>query len=219
MTTTVESSREHLLTQHNWRYATKKFDPQRKIAAEDWATLEESLRLSPTSFGLQPYKFVVVTDTATREKLVPASWSQLQVVDASHFVVFAIKNNLGEPDIEEYLNRIAAVRGIPVGSLSMLRDMMIGNVIKGMDAGQRIAWATRQAYIALGTLMTSAAMLHIDACPMEGFVPAQYDEILGLEKLHLSAVVACAVGYRADTDKYAGYKKVRLPKEALILHI
>lgn len=219
MTTTAASIRELLLTQQNWRYATKQFDPQRKIAAEDWAALEESLRLTPTSFGLQPNKFIVVNDPAMREKLVPVSWGQRQVADASHFVVFAVKNDLGEADIAEYLNRIAAVRGIPVDSLSMLRDMMLGSIIKGMDASQRVEWQTRQIYIALGNLMTSAALLHIDTCPMEGFVPAQYDEILGLGKLRLNAVVACAFGYRAVTDKYAGYKKVRLPKDDLILHI
>jgi nitroreductase len=216
---TDASTRDLLLSQQNWRYATKQFDPLRKIGAEDWAVLEESLRLTPSSFGLQPYKFIVVTDPAIREKLVPVSWGQRQVADASHFVIFAIKNNLGESDITDYLNRIAAVRSIPVESLSMLRDMMIGSLIKGMDDAQRRVWQARQVYIALGNLMTSAALLHIDACPMEGFAPDQYDTILGLGKISLSAVVACAVGYRANTDKYAGYKKVRLPKKDLIVQI
>jgi nitroreductase len=217
MTTT--SPRDLLLAQQNWRYATKQFDPQRKIGTEDWAALEESLRLTPSSFGLQAFRIVNVADPALREKLVPVSWGQRQVAEASHFIVFAIQNNLGEADIAEYLHQIAAIRGIPVESLAMLRDMMLGSIIKGMDAAQRRVWQARQTYIALGNLMTSAALLQIDACPMEGFTPAQYDSILGLDKLNLSAVVACALGYRAATDKYAGYKKVRLPKEDLFLKL
>ena len=213
------SIRDHLIAQQNWRYATKQFDSERKISPEDWAALEESLRLTPSSFGLQPYKILVVADPATREKLVPVSWGQRQVADASHFVVFTIKSNLGEADIVDYLNRIATVRGIPVESLSMLRDLMFENIIKGMDVIQRRVWQTRQVYIALGNLMTSAALLHIDACPLEGFVPDQYDDILGLNKLNLNTVVACAVGYRSATDKYADYKKVRLPKEDFIRYV
>jgi nitroreductase len=215
----TNSTRSVLLTQQNWRYATKQFDPARKISTEDWSALEESLILTPSSFGLQPWKFIVVTDPTIREKLVPVSWGQRQIADASHLVVFAIKNNLGEEEIETYLKRIADVRSIPLESLTMLRDMMQGSILKGMDESKRRAWAARQAYIALGNLMTSAALLHIDTCPMEGFVPDQYDAILGLEKLHLNAVVACAVGYRTATDKYAGYKKVRFSKEDVILHI
>src|SRR5579859_5048141 len=119
--------REQLLNQLNWRYATKQFDPQRKISAQDWATLEEALVLSPSSFGLQPWKFINVTDPALREKLVPASWGQRQVADASHLVVFAVKKNLTEADVDAYLARVAQVRGVPVDSLSSFRDMLVGS--------------------------------------------------------------------------------------------
>lgn len=205
--------------QLQWRYATKQFDPNRKINSEDWQALEEAVVLTPTSFGLQPWKFIVVSDPATREKLLPASWGQRQVVDASHFVVFAIKKELTEKDIDALLDRIVEVRGVKREVLSGYRDIMLGGILHGMDRAGRNAWATRQAYIGLGNLLNSAALLGIDACPMEGFDPAKYDQILDLDSRGLSAVVVCALGYRAATDTYAGLKKVRFPKQALSLHV
>ncbi|MBM3837761.1 MAG: NAD(P)H-dependent oxidoreductase [Verrucomicrobia bacterium] len=217
MNTTIQ--RETLLHQLNWRYATKQFDPQRKISPGDWATLEEALVLTPSSFGLQPWKFIVITDPAIRERLLPVSWGQRQVVDASHLVVFAIKKTLSEQDIDHYLGRIAEVRNVPLESLAGLRDMLIGSIIKGMDAQARKAWAARQVYIALGNFLNSAALLGIDAGPMEGFQPDQYDEILGLDQQGLSAVVIAAAGYRASDDKYAALPKVRFPRGQVIAHI
>src|SRR6516164_7916357 len=119
-------NRDRLIGQLNWRYATKQFDPQRKIDAGDWAALEESLLLTPSSFGLQPWKFVVVTDPALRQELVPASWGQTQVAEASHLVVFAIKKNLTEQDVDNYLDRVAEVRDVSRESLNSFRDMLIG---------------------------------------------------------------------------------------------
>ncbi len=206
-----------LLEQLHWRYATKQFDPQRKISPADWAALEDALILSPSSFGLQPWKFVVVTDPALREKLVPASWGQRQVADASHLVVFAFKKNLSETDVAAYLERISAVRGIPAEALAPYRDMMVGSLFKARDAAARATWGALQIYIALGNFLTSAALLGIDACPMEGIEPAKYDEILGLDALGLSTVVVAPAGYRAATDKYAALKKVRFPKEDVIV--
>ena len=208
-----------LIQQLNWRYATKQFDPRRKISPEDWTALEEALVLAPSSFGLQPWKFVVVTDPAVRERLVPVSWGQRQVADASHLVVFAIKTRLGEEEITGFVQRIAEVRGLPVDSLAGYRDMMVGSLVKGRDEAARHAWAINQVYIALGVFLTSAAMLGIDACPMEGIEPAKYDEILGLDKKGLSAVVVATAGYRAGTDKYAGLKKVRFPKDEVLLRL
>jgi len=211
--------RARLLAQLRWRYATKQFDPQRQISPEDWAALQDALVLTPSSFGLQPWRFIVVNDPAVREKLVAASWGQRQIVEASRLVVFAIKKNLSEADIAAYVDYIAKVRGVPVEGLSGSRDMMIGSIVKGKDAAQRQDWAACQVYIALGNLMTSAAFLGLDACPMEGIEPAQYDAILGLDKLGLHAVVACTLGYRAASDKYAMQKKVRFPKDQVILTI
>jgi len=210
---------EQLLTQLNWRYATKQFDPQRKISLEEWAALEESLVLTPSSFGLQPWKFLVVTDPTVRERLVAASWGQRQVADASHLVVFAIKRDLNEPDIDAYLNRITEVRGVTLESLAGYRDMMVGSLIKSRDANARKGWASNQAYIALGNFLTSAALLGIDACPLEGIEPAKYDEVLDLEKQGLTTVVAAAAGYRAAGDKYAAAKKVRFPKSEVLVEV
>jgi len=211
--------RDELLKQLNWRYATKQFDAERKIKAEDWAALEEALLLTPSSYGLQPWKFVVVKDAATREKLVEASWGQRQVADASHLVVFAVKNEIGEGDIEEYIERIAEVRGAARESLKGFRDMMVGAIVKGMDASQQKGWAARQAYIGLGNFLNSAAMLGIDACPMEGIEPERYDEILGLTGKGLRTVVVAAAGYRDEKDKYAGLKKVRFPREKVLVEV
>jgi nitroreductase len=216
MNTTIH--REQLIHQLNWRYATKQFDPQRRISPEDWAALEEALVLTPSSFGLQPWNFIVVNDRAVRERLVAASWGQRQVVDASHLVVFAVKKHLGEKEIDVYLDRIASVRGVSRESLASFRDR-IRDTLKGLDDAARNAWATRQLYIALGNFLTSAALLGIDACPMEGIEPAQYDEILGLDKRGLSAIGAATAGYRAAGDKYAALKKVRFPKQEVVSYV
>ena len=210
---------EQLINQLNWRYATKQFDPQRKISAQDWAVLEEALVLSPSSFGLQPWKFVVVSNPAVRAQLVPASWGQRQVADASHLVVFAVKKNLGEKDIDAFVSRIAEVRGVPRESLGDYRAMMTGGIIKGMDIPARNAWAIRQVYIALGIFLTSAALLGIDACPMEGIEPSKYDDLLGLAELGLNTVVVATAGYRAAADINATQKKVRFPKDEIFVRI
>jgi nitroreductase len=211
--------RNQLINQLNWRYATKQFDAHRKISAEDWKSLEEALVLTPSSCGLQPWKFVVVNDRPTREKLVGASHGQSQIADASHLVVFAIKKNFGEKDVDRHLDRIVNVRGVPRDALSGFRDMMMGAIINRFDAAGLKVWQTKQIYIALGNFLTSAAVLGIDACPMEGIDPAQYDEILGLDQRGLSTVVVATTGYRAETDKYSQAKKVRFPREEILVNI
>ena len=212
-------SHDTLLNQLRWRYATKQFDPTRKIADADWQTLEESLVLTPSSFGLQPWRFVVVTNQATKEKLVPASWDQRQVADASHVVVFAIKKDLGAREVDRYLNRMAEVRGLSAESLSGFRGVLLDFLAQPVDKFSADQWAARQAYIALGNFMTSAALLGIDTCPMEGIEPARYDEILGLADQGYQTVVVAAAGYRAGTDKYAALPKVRFPQEEVITRV
>ncbi|MGB8170983.1 MAG: NAD(P)H-dependent oxidoreductase [Chthoniobacteraceae bacterium] len=211
-------STDALLAQLNWRYATKVFDPAKKISATDWAALEQALILTPTSYGFQPYRFVIVSDPATREKLVPVSWGQRQTVDASHFVVFAAKETVNEVDVDHYLARIAEVRGVPVDTLAQLKGMLVGDIVTGPRSAWQHEWATRQAYIALGNFMTSAALLGVDTCPMEGIDPAKYDEVLGLTQGY-KTVVACAAGYRGASDKYAVAAKVRFPADELIVRI
>ena len=210
---------DSLLERLRWRYATKKFDATKRVPAAEWKALEEALVLSPSSFGLQPWKFIVVTDAAVRARLVPATWGQTQPVDCSHFVVLAVRRNLSAADIDHHVERIAQVRGATKESLSGYRNVMVQSRDQSAAKGILDHWATRQVYIALGNLMTSAALLGIDTCPMEGFEPEKYDEILGLKDRGLGAVVCCAVGYRSADDKYATTKKVRFPVEEVILRV
>jgi nitroreductase len=212
-------SPEQLLTQLNWRYATKQFDPEKKIHPETWSALEESLVLTPSSFGLQPWKFFVVNDRTLRERLVAASWGQRQVADASHLVVFTIKHQLVERDIDAFVDRIVEVRKTRRESLQGYRDMMVGFIVEKQTEESRRAWASKQLYIALGNFLTSAALLGVDACPLEGLEPEQYDEILGLTSQGYTTVVAAAAGYRAAEDKYAVAPKVRFPKTAVLTAI
>lgn len=212
-------SPEQLLGRLRWRYATKQFDPDKKISPEAWAALEEALVLSPSSGGLQPRKFIVVNDPSVRQKLLPASFGQTQVTEASHLVVFAAKTDVTEGDVDAHVSRTAGARGVPVESLESFRQMLVGGIVKGKDQPGRREWAARQAYIALGNLLTSAALLGIDACPMEGFLSAQYDEILGLNDRGLTSVAICTLGYRAHSDAYAGLPKVRFPREDILMHL
>jgi nitroreductase len=207
MTHTIPETQ--LLDALNWRYATKTFDATRKIPEATWKTLKETLVLSPSSFGLQPYRFLVVEDPAVRAKLQPHSWNQSQVVDASHYIVMAGRTAMTETEIDLFLDRVVEVRGSPRESLEGYRGMMYGSLL-GPGAEARIPhWAALQAYIALGNLMTSAALLGIDTCAIEGFAPAEYDAILALKEQGYASVVCCALGYRSDEDKYASAPKVR----------
>ncbi len=207
-------SAHQLISTLQWRYATKQFAPAKKISDNDWSALEDSLVLSPSSFGLQPWKFLVIQNPEVRQQLLPHSWNQTQVVDASHFVVFAAQDALDNSDVDRLLDSTAQTRGIPVESLQGY-----GGMIKQTLATPGIEilpWNTRQVYIALGFFMLSAATLEIDTCPMEGISPANYDDILGLTGSGFSTVVACAAGYRAAEDKYAALAKVRYAKDDLI---
>jgi nitroreductase len=210
---------ETLLRQMQWRCAVKKFDPRRKVPGSDWQTLEKAVVLSPSSYGLQPWRLLVVNAMETRMQLQAASWNQPQVVESSHFVVFAVKKHLSRQDVEAYLDRIVAVRRVAKESLGAYRDMMVGDLVEGPRSAQLEAWATRQAYLALGVLLMSAAQLGIDACPMEGFQPDRYDHILGLDQRGLATAVACALGYRAEDDSYSRLAKVRFKDEDLIERI
>jgi nitroreductase len=210
---------QQLIEALNWRYATKVFDSGRKIPADVWQTLERALVLSPSSYGLQPYRFLVINDPATRAALLPHSWNQKQVVDASHYVVFTTRTKMTEADLDKLIARTTSVRKIPAESQKFHRDMMLGDVVKGPRSQVAHEWATRQAYIALGNLMTCAAVLAVDACPMEGFVPAEYDRVLGLENSGYASVVCCALGYRAASDKYAALPKVRFEVKDVVHYV
>ena len=208
-------NREQISESLNWRYAVKKFDATRKISEEDWASLEQSLLLAPTSFGLQPFKFVVITDQKLKEELTPAAYGQTQIADCSHLIVFAYKKVLTDADVEHFVERIIEVRGTPRESLAEYEQTMKTAAKNAVEVGTIETWNSRQAYIALGFLLETAALLSVDACPMEGFDAAEFNRILGLEDY--SAVSLCPLGYRdAENDWVVNEAKVRFPKEELI---
>ena len=209
---------ETILEQLNWRYAVKKYDPTRKVSDADWATLEEALMLAPSSFGLQPYKFIVITDQATRERLSPAAYGQTPITEASHIVVFAYKKTLDDKDVAHFIERIAEVRGQTRESLGDYENVVRSSAKKATDGAYIETWNSRQAYLALGFLLETAALLGIDATPMEGFDPQAVNAVLRLEDY--SAVAIAAIGYRdAEHDWLAPLPKVRMPREELIQRI
>lgn len=214
----TETTPDALLAALRWRYATKQFDPSRVIPGDVWDALEESLVLAPSSFGLQPWKFLVVRDAAVRERLKLESWNQPQVTEASHFIVLTARTDLGTADIDAWIDCLAKVQGQTPENFARLKGMIVG-FAETMSHETRQAWNVRQVYIALGQLMTGAAMLGIDTCPMEGISSAAYDRILGLEGGGYATAVACALGYRAADDKYAAMPKARFPRERVIRHI
>ncbi|HEY9734850.1 MAG TPA: NAD(P)H-dependent oxidoreductase [Trichocoleus sp.] len=210
---------DQLIAQFQWRYATKKFDPTRKIPDELWQALEQSLVLSPSSFGVQPWKFFVVKNPDVRKQLVEHSWGQTQVVDASHLVVLAIKKDVDAAYVDRYIERTAEVRQVDIDSLQKFGDVIKGFMAQPPYPLDLNAWSARQVYIALGFFMSSAALLGIDTCPMEGINPAKYDEVLGLAEQGYTTVVACPAGYRAEDDKYADTPKVRFDPSFVVQHI
>lgn len=206
-----------LLDSLNWRYATKVFDSSKKLSTEQMDALLEALRLAPSSYGMQPWKFVVVDSVELREKLKPVSWNQAQITDASHLIVLCRPDSITAQDVDRLMEATATARGIEVSSLDGYKQMVMG--VTQMSPEQQAVWASKQAYLALGVLLTAAAEMGIDACPMEGFDPAQYDEILGLNAKGLHSVVVCPVGFRSADDKYATAKKVRYPREEVVVRL
>lgn len=199
-----------------WRYATKKFDPSKKISEIDLHELLEAARLAPSSYGLQPWGFVVVTDPAVRKQLREHAWSQAQIEDASHLIVLCARTDVNENFVKRFVESIAKTRNVPVESLKGYEDMMQG-FVKGETPESMVAWAQRQVYLALGVLLESAALKRIDACPMEGFVPEKFNEVLGLKKHNLTATVLCTLGYRAADDHSAKHMKVRFAAGDVVL--
>ncbi|MBS3050791.1 MAG: NAD(P)H-dependent oxidoreductase [Candidatus Aenigmarchaeota archaeon] len=193
-----------------WRYATKKFDPKKKVSKKDLDELLEVLRLSPSSYGLQPWKFLVITDKKIREKLRPRARGQAQVTDASHLIVLCARTDIDGKYIRKYIESIIKVRGVTRKSLKAYEDRM-NAVMKSKSHEEREEWASRQVCIALGMLMAACAQKRIDCCPMEGFERGKFDEILELEKSGLKSVVLCPIGYRG-ADDFAKNKKVRFDK-------
>ena len=194
----------------NWRYATKKFNSEKKISNSDLEILKEAIQLSSSSYGLQPYKVLIIENEEIRKQLQPASWGQSQITEASHLFVFASVTNVDAEYITRYAENMAKTRNIPFDSVKGYADFMIGNITT-LTPEKQIIWAQKQAYLALGNLLNAAAELKIDVTPMEGFLPEQYNEILGLKEKGLHATLVATIGYRHDEDDTQHYAKVRKP--------
>lgn len=209
---------DSILEALNWRYATKKFDKTKKLTDELVETLIESIRLTATSYGLQAMKVVLVEDNTLREKLLGYSFGQQQVVEASHFLVLCREAELNLSHIESYMQDISNTRGTDLASLDGFKNMITNTVLTKGNDFQEI-WMEKQIYIALGNLLTVCANLGIDACPMEGFLRNEYDEVLGLNAKGLAAVLAIPIGYRSKDDKNATLAKVRRSTEKFVVKI
>ncbi|EKD31196.1 MAG: nitroreductase [uncultured bacterium] len=197
-----------------WRYATKIFDASKKVSKENLDYLKEAISLIPSSYGLQPYKVLVIENPAIREKLRKAAWGQAQLTEASHIFLFCNFTAMEPDKIDEFLNRGAAINNYDPATTKGYGDMMKGQMA-GMTSEQIINWTSKQTYIALGSLLAAASELRIDSCPMEGFDKAKFDEILGLKEKGLTASVLGAVGYRSAEDSHQFLKKVRKPMKDL----
>ena len=202
----------------NWRYATKKFDTTKKVSKEDLETLKEAIRLSASSFGLQPYRVLIIENPELRAKLQPAAWGQSQIVDASQLIVFANITNFGETEIDVSVANTTKTRGLPADALKGYGDFMKSKIV-ALPEDVRNTWASKQTYLALGNLMNAASELKIDVTPMEGFEPAKVNEILGLGKLGLNATLLATIGYRHEEDATQHYAKVRKSNEELFINL
>lgn len=199
----------------NWRYATKKFDPSLKLSKDTLEKLLQAVNLSASSYGMQPFSVMVISDPELKDKLRAASYDQEQITSASHLILFAAHQNLDEKDADEYIQRIINTRGVTPDSLAAYREK-IRKSIRTKTPDALLQWASRQTYIALGFLLVAAAVEGIDACPMEGIEKDKYDEILGLKAKGLTSVVMAAAGYRASDDKYQFKTKVRKKLSELV---
>ncbi|MDO6802131.1 NAD(P)H-dependent oxidoreductase [Wenyingzhuangia sp. 1_MG-2023] len=201
-----------------WRYATKKFDPTKKISSTQLQTLKEAFNLTATSYGLQALNLVVVKNTDLREQLLEASFNQKQVIDASHLLVICYPINFDSNNVNEYFELVQQIRNTPEEVLKPFKDFLI-HEFETKSTEDKNIYFTKQAYIALGNLLTTCAVEKIDACPMEGFIPSKYDEILGLTEKGLTSVLVLPVGFRAEDDFMAKEKKVRKPLSKTIIEL
>jgi nitroreductase len=199
-----------------WRYAVNQFDTDKKISDTDLTNILEAGNLMPTAYGLQPFAFVVVADDAVKQSLVAHAYGQKHVAENSHLIVLAARTDIDEAFVTEYTTRIEATRGLPAGAVDEFKAVMVGDIVE-RSSEDRIVWAKRQAFLALGGMMAAASELHIDNHALEGFDPAAFDEILGLKEKHLTAGVLLALGYRSESDEWQHYAKVRRSAEDIVI--
>jgi nitroreductase/dihydropteridine reductase len=209
---------KNIIDAMKWRYAVSKFDTSKKLTDEQLSTLVDAMILAPSSFGLQPWKFIVVSNSEKKAALMAAGYGQAKINEASHLIVLAVEKVIDEKLVEKYMKNVSDVRGVPVENLKGYSDMING-AISRMNAEQRVEWAAKQAYIALGVLVAAGATEGIDVAPMEGFEAQKFDEILGLDKMGLTTKVIASVGFRAADDAHANDKKVRYPKEEVVIEV
>ena len=209
---------ENYIESLNWRYATKKYDSSKKVSAQDLETLKEAVQLSVSSMGLQPYRILIIENPEIRQKLKAAGYNQDGITESSQLFVFAYEKNVSEKHVDAYIENISKVREVEKESLKPFENTINGFINNQTEEGKN-TWAAKQTYIALSTLINTAALLKIDATPMEGFNAQQFDEILGLDKLGLSTAVIAAVGYRHEEDDFQHFKKVRKPQNELFITI
>ena len=202
----------------NWRYATKKFDSNRKLSNNQINTLKEAFNLTASSYGLQPTKLVMISNEELKNTLLEYSMNQQQVVQCSHLLVICIENSINEAYIESYFKRVIDIRNTPANILESFKKL-ITKEFNDMSNTSIINWSRNQAYLALGNLMTVCSVEGIDSCPMEGFLPDKYDETLDLNSKNLKSVLVMPVGYRSVDDEFSGYKKVRKNIEDNIIDI
>ena len=206
------------LDNQNWRYATKKFDANKKVSAQDIEILKEAIRLSTSSYGLQPYKVLIIENPELREALKPAAWNQSQITEASHLIIFANIINIGGGEIDSYVKTISEIRNIPFEDLTGYGAFMKSKIAT-LPLEERNNWTSKQTYLALANLLNAAADLKIDVTPMEGFDREAVDEILGLKEKGLSVSLIATVGYRHEDDTAQHLKKVRKSNEELFINL
>jgi nitroreductase len=192
----------------NWRYATKKFDPSKKLTVDQLEIIKESLRLSPSSYGLQPLKYIFIESTKLREQIKPIAYDQNQIVEASHLLIFCAYKSIDENYIDSHVERVVEIRNTPEEKKLMFGDFLKKNVLRIPEETQE-QWNVHQAYIALGQLLHTCACLRVDATPMEGFKANELDALLNLGKEGMKSVLLCPIGFRSTEDSYQNLGKVR----------
>ena len=207
-----------ILDHMKWRYAVKKFDSSRILSEGQIERLKEAFNLTATSYGLQPITLVVVKNKELQNRLVQSSYDQLQITQASHVLVICIKTNVDSDYIGRYFEQVKKVRNVSDEILESFKNDLVDNFSK-KDVDEIKRWSTNQAYLAMGNLLTVCAVEKIDSCPMEGFEPEAYDEILGLKEKDLTSVLVMPIGYRAEDDMFAGFKKVRKDMDESVIDI
>ena len=206
------------IQQLQWRYAVKKFDSNKMLSSEKMDKLKQAFNLTATSYGLQPIKLVVLENKKLQKQLVEYSYQQEQVAQASHVLVICIEKNIDVTYISNYFNRIKTIRGTSDDILNPFKEAVIDSFSK-KDIEEVIDWSKKQAYLALGNLLTVCAVEEIDSCPMEGFIPDEYDKLLDLKNQDLTSVLVLPVGFRAEDDVFSSFKKVRKELNDSIIEI